>query len=429
MLIKLFQKGMKNQLISGSFIMLSGTSIANLFNFLFNLFMSRNLSVTEYGILASLLSLMMIPGLFSGSVVPAVVNFAATYFARNQLDLVRGLFLQVGKVSFGFGLLSFFIFVFFSQQIGDFFQINNTFLILSIGVIVLLGFLSTINLALLQAKLAFQYLTFINIFSSFLKLLIGTVLVLFGFAVGGAILGIFLSGLISYLFSFFPLRDVFYSKIKKSKINYSEIIQYGGPAALIFFSLSAFTTMDIVLVKHFFHPKDAGLYAGLSLIGRVIFFLSAPISTVVFPLVTQKHVRKESYKTTALLAFVIVLVPSIGLTVFYFMFPEFVIAFFLKKEEYFAISQYLGFFAIYITLYSMLYIMCNILLSIKKTKIFLPLILGALLQTAFIFVFHKNFFDIISVSLAIVSLLLFLFLLYYVKFTYFSQPILSHEKE
>ena len=55
----------------------------------------------------------------------------------------------------------------------------------------------------------------------------------------------------------------------------------------------------LILVKHFFSPHDAGIYAGLSLIGRVIFFFSAPIASVMFPVIVQKYARKENYENTS----------------------------------------------------------------------------------------------------------------------------------
>ena len=51
----------KHPLVYGSSIVVIGGLVANFFHFLFNLFMSRNLSVADYGTLASIVSLIGFP--------------------------------------------------------------------------------------------------------------------------------------------------------------------------------------------------------------------------------------------------------------------------------------------------------------------------------------------------------------------------------
>jgi len=157
-------------LISGSITILLGSSIASFFNFIFNLYMTRNISVSDYGALASLLSLVMLFGLVGGAFIPTVVTFAGGYFAKKKYDYVRGLFYKVGSLSFFIGLSVFIGFSLFSKQIGEFFQIRETYLIPLAGFITFLGYISLVNLALLRAKLAFRFLSIMNIFSSILRL-------------------------------------------------------------------------------------------------------------------------------------------------------------------------------------------------------------------------------------------------------------------
>ena len=66
----------KHPLIYGSGIVVIGNLFANFFNFLFNLFMSRNLSVSDYGVLASIVALIAFPSLAVGAINPMVIHFA-----------------------------------------------------------------------------------------------------------------------------------------------------------------------------------------------------------------------------------------------------------------------------------------------------------------------------------------------------------------
>lgn len=404
-------------LIAGSTVLIVGGLFGNLFNFLFNLLMSRNLSVVEYGTLASLLSLIALTSMPAGSITQTLVRFAASYFSNNDIGSVKSIFIKINKLLFisAFSLLI--LFVAFSSQIGTFFNIQDNVLIILAGINVFAGIITITNMSILQARLEFKFITFLTIVGSFLKLSIGTLFVFLGFSVGGVMNAYFISILIPYFCSFLPLQYLFDKHIKNMPIQLNNFATYGVPATITLFSLSSFITTDILLVKHFFPQNIAGLYAGLSLIGRVIFFVSAPIVTVMFPMIVQRHTRKEKVLNLFLFSLFMVSIPSFILTIIYYLFPDFVIKFFLKREEYLAISGFLGYFGLFITSYSLLALVTNFYLSIKKIGVCVPLAIGALLQIILIWFFHENFSQIITISFSICMLLFSgLFVYYFVMY-------------
>lgn len=400
-------------LISGSLIIFSGTLFANVFNFLFNLFLSRNLSVSDYGILASLVSLILLCALIADSLAPTIVSFAGSYFAKQEHDKISDFFLQITKISFLAGGIVLVVLILFTKAIGDFFNIKDNSLIILVGVIVFFGFASSATRSILQAKLAFKYITFMYIFSAIIKFLGGVLLVIQGFGVRGALWGFFLSFSVPYFLSLIPLRSFLRIRKNNSVVSVLKLISYGGPATLTLMGLTLFITTDIILVKHFFSSKEAGLYAGLSLIGRVIYFFSAPIGLVMFPLIVHRHAKNDDYKHIFKLSLLVVFLLSAAVTTFYFLFPNFVVSIFLKRQEYFTIVPLVGLFGIFITLYSMVSILANFYLSIKKTYVFVPVISTAFLQAVLIWIYHNNFLQIILISIFSISLLFLYLLLYY----------------
>lgn len=405
----------KHPLISGSAIIFFGSLVGSFINFIFNLLMTRYLSVSDYGILLSIVSLFTLATIPAGAVNPMVINFAGFYIAKNEMGKLRDLFFKILKFMSFIGFVIFAFFLIFSNSIGSFFRINSQLLIIFTGFMVFVTFVGIVNNALLQAKLLFKFMTFINFFSALAKLLFGIGLVFLGYAVGGAVFAIFMSLLIPYAISFIPLRSIFSNKVSESKIDIKHLFLYGAPAAITVFGLTSFATTDIILVKHFFDPVQAGLYAGLSTVGKVIFFFSAPIGLVMFPLIVQKHAKEEDYNHIFKFALFLVFIASIAITAFYFLFPDFTIKFFIKKSEYLSVAPILGIYGLYISIYSMLSVITNFFLSIKKTKVFVPVIFGALAQALIIWFYHQTFLQIIIISLTITSLLFFSFLLYYLK--------------
>lgn len=409
------KKTISHPLISGSVIIFTGSFIANIFNFLFNLFMSRNLSSADFGILASLTSLVSLPWLAAGALIPIVISFAASYFAKRELEKVHGLFIKIYKIVFVISALFSVIFIVSIPMISEFFHINNWMILFISNFIIILGICGIVNLAFLQARLSFTYIALTNFISAILKLLFGVVFIYLGYRIVGAVGAIFASSVITYFLLLYPLRFLFNKNNKEVVINMKEIYQYGIPAMLTLLSLTLLISTDIFLVKHFFSASDAGIYAGISLIGKVIFYFSAPISSVMFPLIVRKHANKEKFNSTFLLSLFLIIFASTSITFFYFLFPGFTITLFIKKQEYLAGVPFLGIFGIFITLYSLLSLLANFYLSLKKTKVYIPLVIGALLQAVLIWIYHRDFLQIITISIIIVTILNIVLLIYYFK--------------
>ena len=367
----------------------------------------------EYGTIASIISLITFPTLFVTAINPVIIRFAGDYFVKGEKMLLKGLYLKFFKFLLGVGISIFIIFLIFLTQIAQFFHITNYVILIFADIIILLSFINVLNVAFIQAKLAFGFQVAINLVTTFIKFFLGVVLVLLGYSVVGATGALLASGLGGYLFSFLPLRFLFSNKTESPNIETKEFFRYGIPSALTLLGLVSFISMDIILVKHFFDPVQAGQYAGLSLIGRVIFFLTAPIGTVMFPVIVQKHAKGVNFSNTFKMAIVLALVPALCITIFYFLFPHFTILFFLKRSQYLAVTPLLAVFGLYITFYSMLYLFANFYLSIKKTKIYIPILIGALLQIVLISLYHQSFLQIIMISFILVLLLVIGFLVYY----------------
>ncbi len=404
---------LKHPLIYGSSIVVTGGILANFFNFLFNLFMSRSLSVTDYGTLASIISLITFPTLLVAAVNPVIIRFAGNYFVKDEASLLKGLYYLFFRFLFVSGTLVGIFSLLFLHQIGQFFHITNNTILIFADLYIWLSFVSIINASFLQAKLAFGFQVIAGLITALMKLLLGVIFVILGYSVAGATGALIVSGIVGYGISFIPLRFLFSHKAKYPNIKSKEFFRYGIPTALTLLGLTSFISTDIILVKHFFDSTQAGLYAGLSLIGRIIFFISAPIGTVMFPIIVQKHSKGDNFLNTFKLAVGMVLAPSILLTLFYFFFPRFTILFFLKRPDYLSIAPLLSVFALYISFYCVLYLFANFYLSIKKTKIYLPVLAGAMLQIVLISMYHQTFIQIIMISFVLVLLLVIGFLLYY----------------
>jgi O-antigen/teichoic acid export membrane protein len=408
------KQALKHPLIYGSSIVVIGNLIANFFNLLFNTFMLGHLHPADYGILASLIAIIGFPLLIAAGLTPMMVRFAGTYFAKGDIPLLRGFYLKMKKMFFIIALVIFVLYFIFIENISQFFHINNIFILSITNLTIFIAFLCTVNTAFIQAKLSFTFQSIVNLVNAVAKLILGIMFVFMGYSVSGAGAAIFIAALISYSFSFIPFKFIFAKGLTTPKIETKELILYALPSAITQLGLNAFISSDILLVKHFFEPTQAGFYAGLSLVGRVIFYVSAPIGTVMFPLIIRKHSKNENYTNTFKLALLLIALPSFGLTFLYYLFPNFFIMFFTNQnEKYLTVAPLLVYFSLFTSLYSILAILATFYLAIKKTKVYIPIIGGAIIQVVLIAFFHTTFFQVIMISLTITFVLVCLLLLYY----------------
>lgn len=414
-LINVIQKILRHELITGSIVVFLGGLASNVFSFLYNLFIARNLSYSDYATVASLMSIIALATLPSQSFSTIIIQFTTGYFSKHQEKHAAAFYVQITKLIVILSLVIVIGALLFSPSLSSFLKIENRWYAFLAGVVVGLTYLGIVNSSFLQSLLKFKLLAFFAAFGSFLRLFFGLIFIFIGWRVYGALGALVLAYIVAYLMNIFPLKFIFFIPRKEVKIPIKELLVYALPASLAVISLSSFTSTDIILVKHFFNAKDAGLYAGVSLIGRVIFYFTAPIPSVMFPMIIKKYNNKEDIQSLFYLALGLVFFASILITSFYFLFPKFTITLFLGGRAYLQATPFLGLFGIYLTIFSLVNVFTTFFLSIKKTNVGYGITLGAIAQIIAICLFHKDFFQIITIS-TILSLVVFIgLLLYYVK--------------
>lgn len=409
----LFFKVIKHELINGSFYIFIGGMFANVLAFLLNLFLARNLSYADYAVYASLLSIITLALIPAGSINTIIVKFATNYFVKNENDNLKSFYLSSTKFILSLSLIIVLLFLVLIIPIKEFLHLDNIWYIVVAGLSIIVSYLTIVNNAFLQSLLKFGFMSFLSSFGGMIKLLFGVMLMMLGFKAFSGLWAVFFMSITIYFLGFIPLIKVIKrkTKIKKIFLNKNEILAYSLPTFITVLFLTSFTSTDVILVKHFFNPRLAGFYAGLSLISKVIFYFTAPIPTVMFPLLIKKHATGKNFTNLFYFSLVLVLFPGIMITIFYFLFPDFVINFFLGGRNYIYIGKYLGIFALYITIFSLINVCVNFFLSFNKTNISYLVVAGALMQILLIYLFHANFYQVIWTSLTISSLL-FISLLY-----------------
>jgi len=408
---KFLRRFFKSKLVTGSLVVMIGAIIGGFGNYIYHLLMGRMLGPADYGILVSLISIFSILGVPLAAVGLTIVKFVSAFNGKKETKAISLFFKKINLWVLPFSLFLLLVFLICIPLINSFLNLSSYLPLMIVLLSSLIGIFSSVNRSFLQGLLRFGWLTFSGVAETATKLLAAIILVTIGFKVNGALGSLVFSGLIALILNFWPLRFLLANKESDLKINNREIFIFSIP---VFFLTLAFTSLynsDVILVRHFLSSQETGFYAALSTIGKIIFFLTGPVVSVMFPMISERHAIGSRYKNLLLLSLILVAsICSIGV-LFYFLFPQLIVRIFYGSQ-YLSSASYLGFFAILFSFYSLSSLLINFYFSIKKTRIVILPVLAALFQIIFICLFHQSLLIIILISL-IINALLFLGLLLY----------------
>lgn len=400
----------KYQLFSGSLIMIVGSNLISGLNYIYHFVMGRLLGPSDYGDLAALFSLVGILGILTTSLNLVIVRFVSS--AKNEEE-IAGLIKWLNKNAFLYTLIfAGFIFL-LSPSISIFLKIKDQYLVVLVTIIIFLGYPSSFNRSILQGLLKFKEMMVSNLSDNIIKLVLGVFLVYQGFAVRGALYGFVIAGGFGLLLSLYFIKD-YIKKTSKVKPNLKPMVKYFIPVFLQSAAVISIYSTDLVLIKHFFSSYEAGIYAALSNLGKIIFFAAGPISAVMFPLVSSRQANGYGYKKIFIYSFIFTAILSLTILTIYLLFPGLAI-FLLYGSLYLEASTFLFKFGIFMTLFTLSCLVINFYLSLGSTKVVVFPLIAALAQAAGIWFFHSSIEIVIQISIIVTAILL-LSLLFYAKY-------------
>jgi O-antigen/teichoic acid export membrane protein len=392
-----------DRLARGSLILFVGSFAAGILSYVFNMLMSRMLGPEDYGAFASLISLTYITGVPAGTIAVVVTKKISSFHANGELGKGRNFVIHIVNQSAIIGALVSLVFLALTPIIMEFLKIDSPFPILILGVSFFISFISAVPSGGLRGLEKFFEISLSGIFSILIRIVLGIILVLIGWRVSGGLTASLCADILATILVFY------YLKLPKERLPLeSEDKKISSFALPVFFAtlcMAALYNADVILAKHFLSITDAGYYATLSLLGKIIFFGTASIGVVIFPLTAKNHSQGLDNSRILKFSILITLVASSLVTLAYFLFPELIIKV-LFGASYLPVSIYVGWMGVVFILYSLVNVLVAYALSCNKTGITYILLLGTALEILSISVFHSSIFDIICAMIVVMSLTL-----------------------
>jgi len=274
--------------LGGSAVMLVGSAAVSLLNFGYNVSMARMLGPALFGHLSVLGTLLML----SSAVTLSFQLVCAKFVARNpeltdKSAVYKGLLRNAWAVGIavGIGLMV------LSPPIAAGLRLPTPLLVVILAAAIILYVPLGVRRGALQGLYAFPHLAGNMAAETLIKLVGAVLLVALGFGVIGA------TGAIagSVVGAFFLIR-VPLGKHTRQLPAVPASFREGMQATIFFIGQVIINNIDIVLVKIFFPADEAGLYAAVALVGRVLYFASWSIVSAMFPVAAAAKDERESRK-------------------------------------------------------------------------------------------------------------------------------------
>ncbi|MEK7616923.1 MAG: oligosaccharide flippase family protein [Patescibacteria group bacterium] len=396
---------LSHPLLTGSIVMIAGSNLVNFLNYLYHLVMIRFLTPPSYGELAALLSLTGLLGIAPASLSLVIIKFVSS--AKNDSEVVNLVSWFNARV-FILSLIIFTMITLFSPFISSFLKIDNKLIIILIAVSFLFSLAALLYKSVLQGLLKFPQMIFSLFTESSFKLLLGIFFVYIGFSVAGAVAGLVIASSIGFFLSRLFIQN--YLKKSLRVPNVKKMLHYSFPVLIQSISITSLYSTDIILIKHFFAPHDAGIYAVISSLGKIIFFGTAPIGAVMFPLISQKQSKGKEYKKVFFLSLLLTSLISFLVLIIYWLMPEFVIR--MLNSDYLEASPLLLWYGFFITIFTICCLYINLHLSIGRINVVYFPAIAAIIQIIIIWFFHPSLFIIILASTGVAALLLMALIIY-----------------
>ncbi len=409
-IIEKLSKVAQHPLAKGSMVVLVGSTLANISSYAYHLVVGRVLGPVQYGELASLFSFSYILNVPSIVLQTVLAKYIAGFRATNELGRAKTLSIAATKRLVVIVCVGMVVLIPFVGMLTEFLHISSPAPIVYMYITSAVWLLTVVQTSLLQGLQLFTQAMVLSNVGALLRLAGGFIGAAFG--VAQTVLAGVITGIIGWGTYMIPLRFVYKAKSQPANISSKELAAYSVPSLLTILGITSLYSTDIMLAKHFLPGFEAGLYAALSVMGKIIFFASSSVSYVLFPVVaerTKQHAGSERLVYSGLAAIAGV---SGSITLGYFLLPQLALLL-LFGPSYFGGSPYVGWFGVFLTFYSLSYLLVTTLLGGGYTRVWMFVSVAALLQIAGIGLFHATMSSILSVNIAVLVGLFISLLVYY----------------
>lgn len=292
---------LRARIVAGSAVLLSGSTLATILSLLYNIVIARYLGPQGYGqatVIYAILTFVSALTLSFQIIVAKVVAQQTTEEGKSAV------YRHLNRDAWMCGVLVAIALLLFQHEIATYLQVSALLVdLIAIGAAFYVP-LGT-RRGFIQGAYGFRNLAMNVVLEAAARLGGSFLMVLLGTGVTGVIAANSAACIASWL-----LIPPKLAPSAPSPLAFRQAVMEMLQALVFFSGQMLINNCDMVLVKHFFLPTAAGLYAAIALVGRVVYTFSSAVVNSMFPVVAGSD--KSDRKSLSLMATSFALVLGIG---------------------------------------------------------------------------------------------------------------------
>ncbi|MCH3882200.1 MULTISPECIES: oligosaccharide flippase family protein [Tenacibaculum] len=400
---------LKNKITPEQIFMISGL-LVNAGNYLYNLVLGRFLGPEKFADAAIMITFLLVLSFVAMTFQLVTAKFSVIFEDTIFKTFISNTYKNAAIVGVLLGISV----VLFSSELQTFFKTSTSSMFVIFGIGIPFYFLMSVNRGVFQGKKELTSLSVTYQLEMVSRLIITFGLLYFlqiesSLLIAAGILCSFMFGLIP-----FKIKKISFSNnIKLEKAQTKMVRNFFIITAFYELTQIIINNSDILLVKHYFESYEAGLYASLALIGRVVYFVAWMFVMLLLPAVVQ--LKKEGKPTLPILLKYVGYIGVIAITIVVvcYLFPDQIINI-LFGEGYLEITPLLWKYALATGIFAISNIFAYYYLSLEK---YVPVILSGIfgmLQILLVVFFHSSLEQVVNVQIIAMIILLLVQLIFFI---------------
>jgi O-antigen/teichoic acid export membrane protein len=379
-----------------SFWLIIGGIVCGVLGYVFQVLMGRMLSVQEFGLLSALMALLMIVGAPLNALIMLVSREVSTHRARQDYGSIFHFFYSSNLRTALIVLVFITVFLLSTGKVQVYLKTSESAAIYLLAVLFFFGPPQAINDAFLQGVQSFKWLSATGVLGRIIKTIGAVMLVWAGYGVAGVLGGMILSSVVVWWVTYRVLNHTLTigrgRPYQLTPISFRSLL----PVLLANTAFAVMTQLDMILVKYYFPPQEAGLYAAASILGKAVLYLPGGIVVALYPMTAENHARGESSVNLLVQAFVVAAALCTAGAFFYLVFGESVVTA-LYGERYQEAGVLLKYYGFAILPMALILVIEHFLIA-KRRVLFAYLFLTvAPLQIGAIYWLHDSLLTVLAV--------------------------------
>lgn len=401
-MLNFFKKSSQDKLIRNNFIFFAGSTASGFLNYLFYPILGRLMRVEDFGEVQFLVSLFA-----QLTIIFSVFGFITVNLVSNSKKGDRLYILtELQRIVIFTTSVMVVLVAFTSPWLEHIFKFKSFVPFIVLAILMLVSVFFLFRNSFLQGKHDFKSVSILGIVNAAGKIIFAAILVMLGFGTIGAILGLLAAQLLALVYAIYKTKNE--SPFKKSNIPFftsaknfitgkAELkreLHYGVFIFALLLSVTVLYTADVLIVKRFFSPQEAGQYSGIATVARIIFFATGSIAGVLLPSIKKKNTNQENKKILKK-SFLLFFLIGLPIFIIFIFFPRFITTLLLgEKFAFFSNLLPLLSFSIFMT--SLINLIFTYHIALRRYLVFIFAVAGvglALLLSAFR---HNNITAVIT---------------------------------